>query len=181
MSLLASIAILLAGASATADDPLAPAQSGQVQCFGPDVATRTCRALTVAKRNPDHTWTTTVTSVADPTQPLTLEVSSVVTVRDGAVCGAVRREDVIAGRLRYFGVVVPASRALPILARLADALGPATGQEICTRFEPGEGVMIARGRITASPGPAVPDQTMIWVRPDAGYRVGLPQPAANGG
>lgn len=181
MSMLASIAILLAGAPAAADDPLAPAQSGQLQCFAPDKSARTCGALTAFRRNPDHTWTSTVTSAPDPTQPLTLEVSSTVVVRDGAVCGTVRREDMIAGRLRYFGVVVPASRALPMLARLADALGPATGKEVCTRFEPGEGMLIARGSVTGSPGATVPPQSVIWVRPDAGYRVGAAQSAANGG
>lgn len=181
MSVLVSLAILLAGVPAAADDPLAPALSGQLQCFGPDVSARTCRALTALKRNPDRTWTSTVTSAPDPTQPLTLEVSSAVTVRDGAVCGTVRREDMIAGRLRYYGLVVPASRALPILARLADMLGTAAGREICTRFEPGEGTLMARGSVTGSPGTPVPDQPMIWVRPDAGYRVGPPVPAGNGG
>lgn len=175
------LAILLSGAAPVADDPLAPAQSGHVQCFGPDRAAHTCQALTVLKRNPDRSWTTTVTTAPDPTQPLTLEVSSIVVVRDGAVCGTVRREDMLAGRVRYFGRPVPASRALPMLVRLADALGPATGREVCTRFEPGADGLIARGTITGSPQATVPDQTMIWVRPDAGFHVGPAEPKTGGG
>lgn len=181
MSASVLFAILLSGAAPAADDPLAPAQSGHLQCFGPDRTAHTCQALTALKRNPDRSWTTTVTTAPDPTLPLTLEVSSIVVVRDGAVCGTVRREDMLAGRVHYFGRLVPASRAFPILVQLADALGPATGREICTRFEPGGDGLIARGTITGSPGAAVPDQAMIWVRPDAGYHVGMGEPKTGGG
>jgi hypothetical protein len=50
------------------------------------------------------------------------------------------------------------------------------GREICTRFVPAAGGMLARATIAGVTTP-IPQQRVIWIRADAGYRV---QPPAAG-
>lgn len=159
------------GVVASAGDPLAPALVGQVQCFDPDPASRTCRSMAALRRNPDGTWATTVTTMPDPAQPLTLEIASTVVVRNGAVCGAVQRDQIMAGHLRYFGQPIPADHALPVLVQIADALGAVIGREVCTVYTAAPGGLIARGSVTGDPRGAGPGQRLSWVRADSGYHV----------
>ena len=144
-------------------DPLAPAQSGMVQCYGPDVAS--------------HTWIRTATILPDQSQPMTVAVDTPVTVRQSAVCGTFRRDQVMMAKLSYFERQVPADRALPFLTQIADAMAGAFDREICTRFLTVGGVLMARPFMTDK-NIQFPDQRVIWVRADAGYRV---QPRANKG
>ncbi len=169
------------GVVATSGDPLAPALAGQVQCFDPDPASHTCRSMASLHRNPDGTWATAVTTMPDPAQPLTLEIASTVAVRNGAVCGTVQRDQVMAGHLHYFGKPVPADHALPVLAQIADALGGAIGREHCTVYVAAPGGLIARPAIGGAPVANAPEQRLIWVRSDSGYHVAPRETPQSGG
>jgi hypothetical protein len=169
----ALLAIASAHAAAPAlpvTDPLAPAQAGMVQCYDPDRANLSCRSIAAFSRDSGGGWISQVTILPDPAQSLTLDIASPVTVRDGAVCGAIRRAQVLAGKLRYFDKPLPADRALPLLVQIADALGGDTGREICTVYVPLAGGFIAHSRISGSAA-EMPGQRMVWVRRDAGYHV----------
>ena len=158
-------------------DPLAPAQSGMVQCYGPDVASHTCSLIYVFHRGHDGSWIRTATILPDQSQPMTVAVDTPVTVRQSAVCGTFRRDQVMMAKLSYFERQVPADRALPFLTQIADAMAGAFDREICTRFLTVGGVLMARPFMTDK-NIQFPDQRVIWVRADAGYRV---QPRANKG
>lgn len=172
-------ATVLADTSAlSAIDPLAPAKSGMVQCYDPDRVGRTCRSISAYRRENDGGWINTATILPDPSQPLTMDIETPVTLRDGAVCSTIRREQALAAKLRFFDRPVPADQALPLLMRIADAMGSSINREICTVYVPVAAGFVARARITGS-SVVFPDQRVIWVRPDAGFRV-LPGDAANG-
>jgi hypothetical protein len=151
-------------------DPLAPAQSGMVQCYDPDAASHSCRLIAAYRRASDGTWTKVATVMPDPTQQLTADIETQVTVRDGEVCGTFRRDQVMRATLSFFNKPVPAAAAAPLLAQIADAMAPAFDHEICTRFLAAGGVLVARPRMAGNTG-TLPDQRVIWVRPDRGYRV----------
>jgi len=170
--------VLADAAVPPAADPLAPAKSGMVQCYEPDRVSRTCRSIAAYRRESDGGWINTATILPDPTQPLTMDIETPVTLRDGAVCGTVRREQALAAKLRYFDRPVPADHALPLLVQITDAMGSAINREICTIYVPVAAGFVARARITGSAA-VFPDQRVIWVRPDAGFRV-LPRDPANG-
>jgi len=178
MLLLVPAALLLSSAltidTAISDEPgqnpLGPAQSGMVQCYDPDTASHTCRSIAAYRRGRDGVWTNIATIMPDPGQPLTVEVESPVEVRDGAVCGTLRRDQVLGAKLRFFDRLVPADHALPVLVGIADAMAGVIDREVCTRYVPAAGGLVARARITGISA-AFPDQRVIWVRTDAGFRV----------
>jgi hypothetical protein len=159
-------------------DPLAPAQAGLVQCYDPDLATHSCRLIAAYTPARDGTWIKVATVMPDPTQHLTVDIETPVAVRDGAVCGTFRRDQVMGAKLHYFGKLVPADHAIPLLAQIAAAMAGAFDREICTRFVPVGGVLVARPRFTTD-ATILPDQRVIWVRPDSGYSV-QPRGGRNG-
>jgi hypothetical protein len=153
-----------------ARDPLAPAASGMVQCYDPDTAGHTCRLIAAYRPAIDGSWIKIATLLPDPTQHMTVVIESPVAVRDGAVCGTFRRDQVLTAKLFYFDRPIPADRALPVLAQIADALSGAFDREICTRFLTAGGVLVARPAFTGTPL-VLADQRVIWVRNDAGFHV----------
>jgi hypothetical protein len=157
-------------------DPLAPAAAGMVQCYDPDTASHTCRLIAAYRPAIDGTWTKIATLLPDPTQHMTVMIESPVAVRDGAVCGTFRRDQVLGAKLFFFDRPIPADRALPVLAQIADALAGAFDREICTRFVTTGGVLVARPVVTGAQGTPA-DQRVIWVRSDAGFHV---EPRGNG-
>jgi hypothetical protein len=151
-------------------DPLAPARSGMVQCYEPDAASHSCQSMAAYRRGRDGAWTNVATVMADPNMALTLEIETPVTVRDGAVCGTLRREQVLGAKLRLLDRPIPADHALSVLVQIADAMGGVLDREVCTRYVQATGGMVARARISGI-SQAIPEQRVIWVRTDAGYRV----------
>lgn len=151
-------------------DPLAPARSGLVQCYDPDPASHTCRLIAAYRRASDGAWTKIATVMPDPVQPLTVDIETPVAVRAGEVCGTFDRDQVMAAKLSFYERQVPADHALPLLAQIADAMAGAFGHEICTRFVAQNGALVARPHMTGL-ATHFPDQRVIWVRPDGGYRV----------
>lgn len=151
-------------------NPLAPAQSGMVQCYDPDVASRACRMIASYRHARDGGWTKIATILPDPSQPMIVDIETPVTVREGQVCGTFRRDQVMTAKLSYFGRQVPTDRALPFLSQIADAMAGAFDREICTRFMQANGLLVARPSITGL-ATKIPDQRVIWVRTDAGFRV----------
>ena len=125
-------------------DPLAPAQSGMVQCYEPDVASHSCRMIATYRHPRNGAWTKVVTILPDPAEPMTVDIESPVTLRSAQVCSTFQREQVMAAKLSYFGRLVPAEQATPFL--------------------------VARPTITGTVA-KIPDQRVIWVRADAGFHV----------
>jgi hypothetical protein len=167
---LALATLNLADAAAPPANPLAPAESGMVQCYGPDRQARSCQSMSAYRHNRDGTWVNTVTILPDPGQPLTMVLQTPAVVRDGQVCETVNRDQVMGATLNYFEHPVPVDHALPLLSAIADSLAGLLDHEVCTTYIPATGGVIAHARMAGSTAP-IPDQAVIWVRPDAGYRV----------
>src|SRR6476469_1174748 len=95
---------LLIGAAATAskpgstENPLPRAEQGQLQCYEPDTAKKTCHSIAEYRRTgPGDYDNKAIVAVGNG---LTLETHSPITLKGGAVCGLIKSEDVMAGTLR---------------------------------------------------------------------------------
>jgi hypothetical protein len=165
------IALLVSTAVAAQRDsanPLARAENGQIQCYHPDVAKKTCQSIASYRRTARGTYDNK--AVVAIGNGASLETHTPVTLKDGAVCGLIRADDVSAGTLRAGDRVVTAEEAKPILARIAQALTSFAGKEICTRYEPSGADFTAKITIA---GTDRPDQseTVKWVDASDGYTV----------
>jgi hypothetical protein len=165
--------LLMAGAPEAADaDPLARARAGEMQCDGPDVAHRTCKAISTYVFAADGAVTNQSESLISASGPMIMRTTSRVSVRDGAVCGPVSGEDIDQAQLVFAGRPINGQQADQVKAQLKSGLGPMLGAEICTRFSPAENNGYTT-RVTVNGQAAPPDAgvQVIWIKPGDGWTV----------
>lgn len=166
------LAAMVAVAAAGVDtSPLAKSDDGFVQCYEPDDTARTCQSIAVYKRSGAGTWDNVAIVVIDPGHALSLETVTPVSVKNNAVCGYIRPDDVLRGKVRLSGVVLPDDKAAPFLAKIAAAMAPMMNKEICTTYLQAQGSLVAKASIEGSTVMA-PDQRVRWILPSDGYTVG---------
>lgn len=165
----ATLLVAAAGPLITAQ-PLAKAAEGWVQCYEPDESLKTCQSIAAYKQNGDGSWDNTAIVSISPTQPMTIETVTTVREENGAVCGYIRRADIMNGTLRLSGKPVPPGKALPLLRNFANGMAPMLDRKICTTYAESFSGMIATASFEGADF-AVPEQRVIWVLPSHGYRV----------
>jgi hypothetical protein len=166
----ALLAFAVAPVHAAGANALSPAEKGLAQCYEPNTATKTCASLATYKRNDDGTWDNTAVVLLDPQKPITLETTTSVTIRDGAVCGSIRKADVLGGHVKVAGQLIPADQSAGALASIAEGMGPMMDREICTAYIETADGLVAKAKIAGMTG-ALPDQRVKWVLPSDGYSV----------
>jgi len=159
---------LLISANVVSANPLARAEKGQLQCYRPDVARKTCQSIAAYQRTGPGTYDNK--AVIPLGNGATLETRTPVTLKDGAVCGFIRAEDLMAGTIRVHDQILPAEQAKPILQQIAQAQAPLADKEICTEYEPLGADFTTKVTIA---GADQPDQriTVKWIEPSDGYTV----------
>lgn len=167
---LATVTALLAVPVQAQPDPLTPASTGMAQCYKPDGARKTCSSLAYYKRLNATTFENRAITLIAPQGAVTLETVTPVTLKGAAVCGAIREQDVLAGKLRANGTLVPPEQATPALAQISQALSSVIDKEICTRYVTEGVVLKAKASIDGVEQPAL-DQAVIWVKESDGYTV----------
>ena len=166
--LLVALLISKSAAPSASAKPLARAEKGQLQCYRPDVAKKTCQSIAAYQRTGPGAYDNK--AVIPVGNGASLETHTPVTLKDGAVCGEIRGDDIIAGTLRVRDKVVAAEEAKPLLERMAQGVAPFAGKEICTRYEPSGADFTAKVTIG---GTDRPDQsvTVKWISASDGYTV----------
>jgi hypothetical protein len=164
----ALMAMVLASAPAY-PDPLAPAAAGKVQCYVP-TDRKTCTSLASYAAAPDGTFATSAIVMLSTDPLVIMQTTTEVRIRDGAVCGAIKKSDITGGSLTLSSEAVPADKAAPFLEKVAQHLTPIIGHEICTVFVPAGDGFIAKASLDGQAQPAQ-DQKVIWVAPSDGYKV----------
>lgn len=160
-----SVGIPHSGASA---DPIARANGGELQCYRPNVERKTCQAIASYRQTGPGTYINT--ALLPLGEGATLETRSPVAIKGGAVCGSITRQEILAGTLRAPNEVITPEMAKPFLERVADAISPIMGKEICTKYEPSGGDFTAKASIDGVYQPAK-DSIVKWIAPTDGYTV----------
>ncbi|CAL4867693.1 hypothetical protein MMA231_01959 [Asticcacaulis sp. MM231] len=166
------VAILAAAAvSASAyPDPIAPAAKGQMQCYSPNVAMKSCKSLAMYAAKGDGSFANTAIVLVKASPVTLLETVADVTVRDGAVCGAITEANIRTAKLSANAQAVPPEQAAPFLGQLVTALKPVIDRDICTRYEGTGPLLTAKATMDGVPQPD-DDQTVLWVSASDGYAV----------
>jgi hypothetical protein len=168
--MLLSVFIAAAAASSAASpaNPVGPAETGQLQCYRPDVQNRTCQSIASYRRTGPGAYDNKALIPLSPNA--TLETHTPVVIKAGAVCGFVRGQDALAGTLRVDGAVVAPGKAKPILEHVAQAMAPMAHKEICTKYEPSGTDFTAKISVGGTYQPDQ-DETVKWISPAEGYTV----------
>jgi hypothetical protein len=153
-------------------DPLAQARTGQLQCYDPDATHHTCKSMAGYSFAPDGAITNQAQVLVSLQGPIVMATSTPVAVRDGAVCGPVRAEDIDHGRFAFAGRPLEGPQAERVRAQLKSRLADMVGTEVCTRFVADANGLVTQVTVNGSPAPPQASMRVIWVRPDEGWTVG---------
>jgi hypothetical protein len=122
------------------------------------------------RRLNDGSYANTATVLLSSEGPVVLETITPVTMREGAVCGSIRADDISAGKLRISNRLLADDEAAPILARVAQSMAPMINKEICTTYVQSANGIAAKATIEGMYR-ADADQKVAWIKPDDGYTV----------
>ena len=167
-------AVILAATQSVAavTDPLAPARSGQLQCFVPDPSRKMCRSLAGYTFGPSGAIQVRGDILMAPSELLiVMRTATSVQVRSGQVCGSVRARDIEASTFTVAGNPVPQQMVQFASPQILSMLRSHIDKEVCATFVPTGSSFRTELTIDGVDQPQVSD-TFIWVRPNDGYRVG---------
>ena len=160
----------LAAPDAGPADPLAPARDGMMQCYGPDAARRTCKSIAGYTFGSDGVMNQAEVLVS-PAGPMVMKAATPVVVREGAVCGPVRAEDIDASQVVFAGRPLAGAQAEKVKAQMKSGLGPVLGAEVCTTYVPAPQGYTTQVTVNGTPAPDMSNSQVIWVRSDEGWTV----------
>lgn len=168
-----STLLTLALAATAPADPLAPAWSGQIQCYGPDPAAKTCQSIGGYRRAPDGRIFNTASVAINKSPAVVISTEAEVTVKNGAICGVMRPEDIARATFTIEGAPASAAQAEQMTAAMTAAMGPLFTREVCVVGPPPGPAARTETSVDGARVPAM-DQLVAWVPADAGYQVRLP-------
>jgi len=160
----------LSASTGIRENPLELAEAGSVQCYEPNEEKRTCRSIESYRSLGEQRYATTAIILISPAESTTLETTTQVEVKNGAVCGLVRADEIAAGRLRVAGHLIGENDAKPYMAAILQSLKALIGKEVCTTYVPSSDGFLAKVAINGVYR-ANTDQRMKWIGPNDGYTV----------
>jgi hypothetical protein len=167
------VTLAAAPTTATLPDPIAPAATGKLQCYMPDVSHKTCNSLAGYKTGPDGAILNTALVLISKNPVITMETVSPVAVKAGTVCGVVREQDVENAKFATADHALDAKQAGPLREKMKMAFKPIFNHEICTRYVADGDSLLANATMD---GQALPggEQRVIWVAQGDHYKVAPP-------
>src|SRR5260221_860076 len=126
------IGLFLWGAlSAPLPEPIALASDGQLQCWSPDTARKTCLALATFRVRDDGAIEASAVVQVSSRPPATMEIAIPVEVADGQVCGAIRDQDLDAAAFSLAGLPLDDPQAGPVRGQVRDTIRNSIGPCLC--------------------------------------------------
>ncbi len=151
-------------------NPIAPAATGQQQCYAPDRQNKTCAALAHFKPGPGDTINATASILVAP-GPVIMTTSASVVARPGKLCGTLQQQHIERANFTQGGVPLDEVQSR-FLRTMVVALGQGyVGREICATYVPSGNGLEMVPTVDGAPMPIDP-QEVIWVSSDKHYSVG---------
>jgi hypothetical protein len=167
----AIVASNLPAQGASLPDPIAPSAKGQLQCYSPDTARKTCNSLASYKPQANGAIDNIAVVLISKNPAITMETVSPVEIKAGKICGKIRKQDVDAAKFTVGGLLPDAKQAATLREQIQLSYTNILGHEICTAYLDQGGILLAKATMDGVPMPATTDQRVLWVSPSDGYRV----------
>jgi hypothetical protein len=161
--------VLSTGARA-AEDPLAEAHEGKLQCYVQDAARRTCRAISRYDFGADGKIQNPALVLIQAEPVTIMAVTSEVQEKGQAVCGVARSGDLDQARIAAAGRQLTPQETEAIKTQLKSAMAARLDKEVCTTYIPQGDELVAQVTVDGAPAPEL-SAAVIWVRPEDGYTV----------
>lgn len=154
-----------------APDLLAPARAGKLQCYTPIAREKSCRAIIGYSFGPGGKVTSRSETVISTDDPIIMKRTAELVVRNGALCGRVRAEDLDAATFTIAGRAATPAETSALRARAKREFAGVFGKEMCTSFKPAKGGLAAGMTLDGVVQPDVAD-TVRWIDAKDGWVVG---------
>lgn len=157
--------LMAAGQSSETLDQIA---LGKLQCYLPDVATKTCVAIASYTRQADGSWVNLADQLAPiPSSPRMLTRTHV-KIEGDTICGPIKRDDILHSEFILPTGHLPPEDAARVATMLADAMAPVLDRVICTRYKHQDSSVMAEISIDGVRQSSL-DEPIAWIDADAGY------------
>ena len=151
--------------------PIAAAAQGQLQCYAPDVAHKTCKTLSAFRSGADGTIENTATMLIWKTPMIVMRTVSRVEIKAGQVCSHLNPQEIETAEFTLGKGPADPAKSATLRKMIAGAMKRMFGREICTAYVQNGDSLLAKATIEGASRPGA-DQKVIWVSPTDGYRVG---------
>lgn len=155
---------------ASVDSPLLPAAQGQLQCYAPDVARKTCRSLAAYKDGANGTIDNIAIVLISQNPQIIMTTVSPVAIKANQVCGPVRPQDIDTASFQLDNRPADTAQTSTLRQQMQSAMKGLFGREICTAYGHDGGSLLAKVTVDGVPQPTM-GQRVIWVSPSDGYKV----------
>ena len=167
---------LLALAGAPQDvGPLEPGRAGKLQCYGPDVAAKTCTAIGGYRFEADGTIFNDARNQINASPAIVLHATGRVYVKDGAECARSENRAEEITRIDVDGVPLEGEQFNTVRTQIAANISAVLGDgEFCSTYAPNaDGTLKASVSINGTARPEF-ESTVLWIDADAGWTLALP-------
>jgi hypothetical protein len=170
LAVVAAFALFSPAALCEPPSPIARAEKGDVQCYQPDKARKTCQSIASYKTMPDGKIQNTAIVLVGLKPVVVMRTATLVSIKNGQVCGPIKQADI--DRATYTVDGAPATpRQVEVLhQQMTDSMATLLNADICTAYPPSGDGLTARETVDGVAQPRL-DQHVIWVSPADGYKV----------
>ncbi|RZJ29172.1 MAG: hypothetical protein EON85_07515 [Brevundimonas sp.] len=167
---------LLALAAAPQDaGPLEPGRAGKLQCYGPNVAAKTCTAIGGYRFQADGVILNDARNQIGAAPDIVLYATGRVYVKDGAECARSENRAEEITRIDVDGTPLQGEQFEMVRQQIAANISAVLGDgEFCSTYAPNpDGTLKASVSVNGVARPEF-ESTVLWIDADAGWTLALP-------
>jgi hypothetical protein len=150
--------------------PLEPANAGQMQCYVPNIARKSCQSLASYVRDASGAIQNLAVVLVSADPPITMTTTSPVEVRDGRICGPIRAEDIHGASFAIAGRAADDQQTADLRLHVAEGMKSVMGHEVCVASLRTADAWVAKAFVEGQPLTGG-DEAFIWVPAGAGWTV----------
>jgi hypothetical protein len=163
-------AVTQTASGATLPSPIGSASEGKLQCYAPNLSTKSCQSLAAYQFAPDGSIINPATVLISAAPIITMRTVTSVKIKADAVCGFIRQADLDRATFTIGDATANAAQTTMLRQQMAAAQKGIFGHEVCTNYIPQGDVLVGKVYIDGVLQPAM-DQKVVWVSPADGFKV----------
>ncbi|MEP7209892.1 MAG: hypothetical protein ABI740_03565 [Alphaproteobacteria bacterium] len=170
LALVATVALFAPVAAAEPPSPIARAEKGDVMCYQPDAARKTCQSTASYKTLPNGQVRNSTVVLVGIKPVVVMETATLVTIRNGQLCGPLKASDIDRATYTVDGVPATPKQTELLHQQMMDSMATLLNADLCTTYVPSGNGLTSREAVDGVNQPKL-DEHVIWVSRSDGYKV----------
>ena len=170
-ALLALVVFTVPSLAASFPEPIARAADGQLQCYSPDKANKTCSALASFAPGKERQIITTAVILISTNPLIIMKGTASVLTRSGELCGVLSEQNIEDASFSDGNDALDSTQGMLLRKVMEVSLQNVFGHEVCGSYVAKGATLFAQAKLDGEPMSGAA-QRVTWVAPADGYRVG---------